>query len=148
MRFTISDHYFEFVPMDGHRKTCSRYGTALWEVARLRRPRLRSEKDGGDTTEITTRTMCTECGVVRLETGEDGEYHETTSVDRIGIGAKPSRCAGLWLHPGPLWGWHAYDELGPERFFVTGSPDRPTRREDVIGSVGWYKTRRDRKRHV
>lgn len=141
MRFTIADHYFEFVPMTGHQKTCSRYGTAVWEVARHRRERMRSEEDGGDFTELTTRTLCSECGVVRLE-HSDGESYETTHVDRIGYGSKPQRCAGLWLHPGPLWGRHELDQLGPEAFYVTGSPSRPTTREDVIGQVGWFKTPR------
>lgn len=141
MHLSISDHYFGFVPLDGHRKTCSRFGTALWEIAHLRRERLRSEEAGGDVVETITRTLCSECGVVRLEHGDSGGS-ETTNVDRIGYGAKPQRCAGLWLHPGPLWGWAEVDAHGPEAYYVTGSPTTPATRDDVLGQVGWFKTRR------
>ncbi|MFC6885261.1 MULTISPECIES: hypothetical protein [Actinomadura] len=139
--YSIGELYFDFAPLDDHRPTCSRAGTALWEVARLGRSRLRSQESGGDYTETTLRMLCRECGVVRLERGE-GLIHELTNVAQIGYGGKPSRCAGLWLHPGPLFGYRELDELGPETFYATGSATAPTAREDVIGTVSWYKTER------
>lgn len=136
MRFSISETYLGFVPMTSHRPTCSRAGTSLWEVARIHRERLRSQEAGGPRTETTVRMVCTECGVVHLDRGENWATTGTTTRE-IGYGAKPIRCAGLWLHPGPIY--PVRDGADPDAYYVTGSPERPADPRDVIGIIGSYQ---------
>jgi hypothetical protein len=136
MRFSISEQYFGFTPMTSHRETCSRSGTNLWEVSRIHRERLRSQETGGPYTETAIRMVCTECGVVHLDHGENWGTQGTTTRE-IGYGAKPIRCAGLWLHPGPIYPYR--DDTDPETYYATGSPERPTEPRDVIGIIGWYR---------
>lgn len=137
MRLTIADHYLGFTPTTSHLKDCKFAGTDMWEVARLHRTRRRAAEYGGDYTETIVRLLCRTCGVVHMDHGESWGT-QTTTTEQIGYGAKPQRCAGLWLHPGPVRYNHA-DSHEPELLYVTGSQTPPADHTDVIGIIGWER---------
>lgn len=133
---SIDALYFEYTPVAGHLEGCRWRGTDVWEVTRHTWLSI-----NGDSSEVTIRLACHECGVVHFEGPADGPGSmETTHADQVGYAGKPERVAGVWLHPGPRI-WHG-DERGPTRFLVTASKDRPRRPDDVLGIIGWHLGRR------
>jgi hypothetical protein len=126
----ISIQYFDYRPPAGHLEGCPRHGSDVWEVTRWQE---RSFDDEHRQTVI--RLVCSECGVIHLESSSVEPSTSTTHAAELGFGSRPVREAGLWLWAGPLI-WHG-DDRGPTVFFVTSTKSRPRSADDVLGVVGW-----------
>lgn len=130
-RLDIEDHYLQAKPAGGHRPDCKRAGTAQFEVHTINL--------FGD--EAVVRLICRDCGRVVLLNGARLGF-EGTDVEDIGYGTKPRRIGDVWLHAGPLSGMRGEDEHGPEKYYVSESSTPPAVRDDVLGIVAWYRTKR------
>lgn len=126
----ISTQYFGYQSAAGHLGTCSRHGTDVWEVTRWRDVSFDEE-----IRQTVIRLVCSECGVIHLETATGDVSTSTTHAGELGFGSRPQREAGLWLWAGPLI-WHG-DDRGPTVFFLTADKVRPRSADDVLGAVGW-----------
>ncbi|WP_369043418.1 hypothetical protein [Streptomyces sp. Midd1] len=92
---------------------------------------------------VTVRLVCMGCGVVFTVSGEDvGTAPDTTTV--IGYGLPPQELGGVWLWPGEQTLPGTDDE--PRDWLVTRIPVRPTRPDDVAGTINRHRSAGGHKR--
>lgn len=123
-RESIHRTYFGYAPLGGHEHGC-RADNGGWEVSIATDERV----DHDNVADL--RLVCRSCGRVVLLHGKNYEF---TSVERIGYGSKPERCAGVWLHAGQPLTYLSTDP-GPWDYYVTGYLTPPADESEVLGII-------------
>ncbi|MFE0243294.1 hypothetical protein ACFWZ0_02585 [[Kitasatospora] papulosa] len=93
--------------------------------------------DHSDRYEKTSvRIVCRSCGKARIMSGEADALRQT-SVQALGYGQQPVKCAGLWLYPGEprLFGWGAAVGDDPTGYLVTRTRVDRVTLTNVIGAI-------------
>lgn len=129
----ISQLYFDYQALNGHRDGCTR-GPDTWEVARRieHNPFPKGSED--EIRRTSLRLYCPECGAVQFFRTPGHLEREFASSAELGFGSEPERVSGLWLWAGPELlpgaGW------GPDAYYVTTHKFRPRRASQVAGVIG------------